>query len=491
MGLKFKALSSLLLIIALLIIPSTVFADAVDNVKNSCDYEIGENENPGQSKLNCLLTEMAMEYDVPPEIVKAIAWEETNWRHFDSNGNVIISDDDGIGIMQITNQSQYDEQLLMDDIVYNIKAGVEILDSMFDRRDLPTINLKNRDFLEHWYFAIMGYNGTKPKNSPVYQSTGERNLDAYQEQVIQNIADYSFVQLQELPFTPADFEYDSNSSENINFVTMKYNFDLPFTKSKHDLTVGDKAITTSSVKLRPEPNTLSSNYTTIPQGEIITITGSFVYDTNPLNSNQFVWYPVKRSNGQTGYVSSSYLKFWFKDVPKNHYSAESINYLADRGIIAGIGNGNFGMNTQLTRAQVALMVVNATNLDTSNRPALNFTDVPSSHFYYDAIATVVDEGIFYGTSSTKFSPDSQFTRNQMVTVLQRIYDFPDASTNHPFIDVRQDPNSDWYEGSLNNLYEAGIVAGITNTKFGPLEKVSRAQFAAFLARAMNPDFRIQ
>ena len=58
---------------------------------------------------------------------------------------------------------------------------------------------------------------------------------------------------------------------------------------------------------------------------------------NQTRKNHFVWYPVKRSNGTTGFVASSYLKFQFHDVPAGHYAEDEIEYLVDRGILNGVG----------------------------------------------------------------------------------------------------------------------------------------------------------
>ncbi len=128
-----------------------------NDIANTCKYDSASKVNPDYSTMNCLLTETALRYNVPPEIVKAIAEGESgNWRHFDMNGKAIVTADNGIGIMQITNQAGYNQDRLKSDIVYNIRAGVETLDDMFKRKDLPSINSGGeRDILEHWYFAIM------------------------------------------------------------------------------------------------------------------------------------------------------------------------------------------------------------------------------------------------------------------------------------------------------------------------------------------------
>jgi len=56
-----------------------------------------------------------LEYNVPPEVVKAVATQESGarvniriWSQFDNKGKPIIFEDGGIGIMQVTNQPKYD-----------------------------------------------------------------------------------------------------------------------------------------------------------------------------------------------------------------------------------------------------------------------------------------------------------------------------------------------------------------------------------------------
>ena len=245
------------------------------------EYNGEQGVNPDFQTMNRLLTEMALKYDVPPEDVKAVAEKESgDWRHFDENGEAIVTSDNGIGIMQVTNQSGYNVDDLKNDIVYNIEAGVQILDKMFERSDLPSINSKDnskeRDVLEYWYFAIMAYNGTKPVNSPIVQDDGSRNLEAYQEEVYSYLDTYGGVKITNLPFTREDFRYDPDSTNNIELVTKDYHFNVPFTKSKHYFKEGQKVeVTANNVRVRQRATTNNHNSATLNAGEILTITGPF------------------------------------------------------------------------------------------------------------------------------------------------------------------------------------------------------------------------
>jgi len=461
---------------------------AAGNTDTGYQSNAEQRVNPDFQTMNRLLTEAALKYQVPPEIVKAIAENESgDWKQFDESGEAIVTSDNGIGIMQITNQAGYDEERLKNDIQYNIEAGVQILNKMFDRTDLPAINRKERDVLEHWYFAIMAYNGIKPVNSPIVQETGLPNPNAYQEKIYKVIEKYGLVNTTQLPFKSSDFQYDSQSTKNIEFVTKNYSFNLPFTKSKHSFNAGQKVeIITSNVKLRSRATT-DGDYVTLKEGEALTVTGPFVYDEVTTRKNHFVWYPVKRSDGSTGYVASSYLRLKFHDVPAGHYAEEAIDYLVDRGILYGVGNDNFGMGQPLKRWQAVLLLTRSNNVSLDSRENPNFTDVPTDYPYYKEIAAAVDEGLFGGVSQTQFDPEGTLTRAQMAVVLQRLYEFPEASGQHPFKDIK----ADWYADAVARLYSAGITGGVTLDEYGPDQTVTREQFAVFMQRSMDESFRIK
>ena len=496
-----KILKSLISVMAIAAFSLSINLDRnvlANDITNTCEFDLILKVNPDFSTMNCLLTETALSYDVPPEVVKAIAEGESgNWRHFDENGEAIVTADNGIGIMQITNQTGYDQDRLKNDIVYNIQAGVEILDRMFKRADLPRINGGERDVLEHWYFAIMAYNGTKPVNSPIVQATGERNTNAYQERIFQITEELGLIDVTELPFSREYFQYESNSSENIKFTELNFDFDLPLTKSKHIFKANQKASTATKVNIRTRPTTDSPSKGTLRENEIVTIKGPFEYEEVSTKKNHFVWYPVKRNDGTEGYVASSYLgystpstpisNFTFKDVPNHHYAKGEIYYLAERDILKGVGQDRFGIGEGLTRWQAVLLINRAENVSLINRPDPRFTDVPKDYPYYNAIAAAVDEGLFMGTSANKFEPNKILTRSELAAVLQRIYNFPAPSSNHPFTDVKDQ----WFADSVSRLYASGITGGLTATKFEPKSTIKREQFAVFLVRSIDETYRLK
>ncbi|AOH56162.1 hypothetical protein ABE28_017500 [Peribacillus muralis] len=278
---------------------------------NACSSQgqMQPDKNPSYGQINCLLTKAAIAAEIPPEVVKAVATQENgDWRQFDAAGKPIKSSDGGIGLMQLTNKSGYDQKKLENDIVYNIEAGVEVLSGMYARKDLPKIKGAGRRVIENWYFPVMAYNGTKPVNSPLYQENGKRNTRAYQEEVFAELEKQSYLsstKLASYPFSTKDFEYDRGSTANITFKKPEYTLTGQTHDSVYWFKAGDKVATTASVKIRERAST-SSGHATVPKDSKLIITGDFVYEESA--ANKFVWFPVQTENKKIkGYISSAYI----------------------------------------------------------------------------------------------------------------------------------------------------------------------------------------
>ncbi|WP_158737028.1 S-layer homology domain-containing protein [Alteribacillus sp. YIM 98480] len=69
----------------------------------------------------------------------------------------------------------------------------------------------------------------------------------------------------------------------------------------------------------------------------------------------------------------------FTDIDSDYWANEEITYLEERNIIGGYPNGEFQPGEKVTRSQAALMIAEALELDTDNRPSPAFEDVDESY----------------------------------------------------------------------------------------------------------------
>ncbi|WP_350302285.1 Ig-like domain-containing protein [Peribacillus frigoritolerans] len=307
---------------------------------------IKQNENPSFQHINCLLTNAALDAEIPPEVVKAVARKESDFLQFKEKDKPNISSDGGIGIMQVTDipkeyKDEDEEELaykekLTYDITFNIEEGVKILSNKFDYGRLPKVEGAGRQEIENWYFPIMAYNGTKSINGPVYQSNGLKNTKAYQEIVFSYIENDSFLggtELAQFPFKTEHFSYDANN--NINFLKDTFILAVPLHTSVYLLKKGDDVVVTGgNGSLREQPATSKVVNNLAPKNAILEITGEFTYDKGLGSVNQFVWFPVKTTDGKsTGFISSAYIKkldsSWTPPVDNAAPPVPSVNEVTD------------------------------------------------------------------------------------------------------------------------------------------------------------------
>ena len=119
------------------------------------------------------------------------------------------------------------------------------------------------------------------------------------------------------------------------------------------------------------------------------------------------------------------------------------------------------------------------SLDMSTMPKSPFTDVVAGSWYFDAALYASSHNLMLGTSPTEFSPNITMTRGMLVTVLYRMNGSPSVSGKTPFTDVRTD---EWYSAAVLWAYQNGIVTGMSDTTFDPINNVTREQMATILFR---------
>jgi hypothetical protein len=173
----------------------------------------------------------------------------------------------------------------------------------------------------------------------------------------------------------------------------------------------------------------------------------------------------------------------FKDVPNDFWANAEIEFLSSKGIIKGFPNGTFQPNQPVKRVQAAIMITRALNLNTSNRPNPGFKDIKNlDKEAYNAIAAVVDEGIF--PKGQMFRPNEALSRADMAMALVKAYGLK-GTYHKPITDVSKE-----LYPYVSALAANGITKIYQDGTFKPNDTVTRAQFSVFFARALEPSFRV-
>lgn len=116
-------------------------------------------------------------------------------------------------------------------------------------------------------------------------------------------------------------------------------------------------------------------------------------------------------------------------------------------------------------------------------PGLAFADVKETDWFYKDVAFVYEKGLMQGEAAERFNPGGSLTRAMLVTILYRLEQEPAVSPGSQFSDV---PASQWYSQAVSWAAESGIIKGYANgdaeAVFRPLGEISREEMAVMLGR---------
>ncbi len=113
--------------------------------------------------------------------------------------------------------------------------------------------------------------------------------------------------------------------------------------------------------------------------------------------------------------------------------------------------------------------------------ALGFADVAPDDWFASAVDELAQAGVIAGYPDGTFRPYELVTRAQFAGMLARALSVPD-SDSHPFADVAPD---DWFAASVAALYQAGLTSGVTATTFHPYGYLTREQAVSFTIRGLE------
>ncbi|MFE8696454.1 S8 family serine peptidase [Cytobacillus sp. FJAT-53684] len=174
----------------------------------------------------------------------------------------------------------------------------------------------------------------------------------------------------------------------------------------------------------------------------------------------------------------------FPDVAKESWYANEIDYLYDNQIVTGYSDGRFLPNALVTRAEAITMIGKALGY-AGEHSHTSFKDVHESYYASGYIKNGTENEIIKGFPGDLFKPTLSITRGDVAVMLQRAFKYGTPTTSI-FKDV--EANKYYYE-AVHSLKEANITTGYPDGTFKPQATISRAEFAVFLARALDEALR--
>ena len=161
----------------------------------------------------------------------------------------------------------------------------------------------------------------------------------------------------------------------------------------------------------------------------------------------------------------------YPGVKDTEVYSEPVNVLSGLGVVGGFPDGTFKPDDSVTRAQMAVMLMNCLGIPVSGKAATGFTDVPASHWASGYIKYAASLGYIAGMGDGTFHPDDPVTYDQALTMIV-------ASLGY----TSEGLTGDWPGNFINAARGLGLLKICKTTGSSA---ASRADVCCFLYQALT------
>ena len=226
-------------------------------------------------------------------------------------------------------------------------------------------------------------------------------------------------------------------------------------------------------------NAISENVTT-ENSDSVTITVGLDDD-----NTETITKPSTKPSTPGGTPSEPEEPTWpFKDVTEgDDWFYDAVAYVYENGIMAGTDETTFEPTMELDRAMAAQLFYNLEGKPAVTGDS-TFTDVTSGHWAVDAITWAAENEVVAGIGEGLYDPDSNVTREQFAQMLYNYakykgYDLTATGDLSQFPDAGS--ISSWAETALSWANGNGLINGHENGTIDSKGSTIRAQAASIMA----------
>jgi len=180
------------------------------------------------------------------------------------------------------------------------------------------------------------------------------------------------------------------------------------------------------------------------------------------------------------------------DDSAEHWAEDTINYAVDAGIMNGVGGSTFDPDGKATRGMVNAMMVRlakVAGVELAEATDDHKVDTDAAHWAAATDLIALANGWSTGVRTLEdgtvvMDTDASVTREQLVTLLWRFVEHPEAEGDITTFDDHHE-TSDWAKEAKAWAVGAGIINGKPGNVLDPDGTATRAEIATMFQRLMN------
>ncbi|MRN54275.1 Ig-like domain-containing protein [Paenibacillus monticola] len=212
----------------------------------------------------------------------------------------------------------------------------------------------------------------------------------------------------------------------------------------------------------------------------------------PTKSSTLGSYTILRARTVGNQVVGTFLSTrTFTDMSK-HWSNTIVAELAAKNIIDSSYGNTFKPEQKITRAEFAVMLSRGLGLQGDRDTAQRFRDIQPSTQTGDYIGAAAKAGIITGNTDATFRPNENITREQLAIMMIRAMEYTKnpitlSSTSASALTAFKDKSKIQSQSAefVAKAVQSGIILGMTTTEFQPQGNATRAQAAVMLQRMLD------
>lgn len=169
-----------------------------------------------------------------------------------------------------------------------------------------------------------------------------------------------------------------------------------------------------------------------------------------------------------------------------HWAEAHIKQAVSEGIVKGYTDGTFKPNTTVTRAEFTVMLMNALKAQDEGAELI-FTDVASiGAWAKKAVEQAAKSGIVTGFDDNTFRPDAKITRAEIAKMIARAMSLSiEENAETGFADDKDIPT--WVKGAVAALKKLNLIEGKGSNQFDPNAPATRAEALTILLKMLEQE----
>ncbi|SDY63032.1 S-layer homology domain-containing protein [Tindallia californiensis] len=483
----------------------------------SAIISVAADDQPCRDEINEIINEVALQKNIPPVLLRAIAWKESGKRQFHNGQPFVHAGNQGVMQINRVHNSSLDKEALLNDARYNVEVGADVLLNRWLFDDIATVGERDPDVLENWYFALWGYNGWLPRNNPV-----DQNGDTYQDGIFDLIRERYDVPVSDIDWsqipagerTPRGFGIPNPDRVSDGHLLFYQPGDLV------------EAVP-EDLWLLEAPGADHTGWA--PEGSRLRVishekleAGLYWYRLESVDNGSQGWarsidlLPVKAAilaeidvfsrleETEQQVITLSMPEEAVSSMPeeaaspssfmdlKDHPSQEAVERLSEAGIISGTQSGRYEPDRPMTREELAVVFEKAFDLDNQKEEEAHLPKdwEKVSEWAQEPMETVIAHRIMteYGDGTVR--PKKHATREQVLVMVTKALELElEATTSEDPNFADADSVSEWAVPAVNKLVEKEIIPASEKLNLFPDRAVTRGELAILLDGVIDKEYQ--